>query len=273
MAQPDDRREQPPAAAVDGARDKGTSVGGSLSFRTWTEVGGSGALEAELVDSDEGKVRLRRKDGAIVVMPLDKLSPADREVVKRERARKAASADAASDISARPDHRPKRVPLELEEKPAIISYLKPEMELYVAAESYTPPEKTQGKIARTTCTCNLVCTCESVSACGCNLVKVRNPLEASTVCACNTVPVYECNTVTTCGCNRVAATTCSCNLVCTCNTVCPCEQVCSCVGACTCVHVCTCEHVCACQHVCTCEHVGGGGGFGGSVCVCVPVIH
>jgi hypothetical protein len=168
--------------------------------------------------------------------------------------------DESEDATTRPDHRPKRAPLGPRDKPAIISYLKPLMELYVAAEAYSSPEKIAGKIARTKCTCNLVCTCESVSNCGCNLVRARNPTDVSVMCICDTVPVCVCNMVTSCACDRVSTTECTCNLVCNCDTVCTCENVCSCVQACSCVDV------------CSCEHVGGGGGFG-SVCTCVPVIH
>jgi hypothetical protein len=129
------------------------------------------------------------------------------------------------------------------EKPAIISYVKPGMELYVAEEQYKEPgAPTGGKTAKTSCSCDLVCTCERVAACGCNLVRTRVPADRSLVCTCDTVEVCTCNTVSTCTCNRVATSVCSCNLVCTCDTVCRCERV-------------------------------GGGGTSRSVCRCVPVIH
>lgn len=159
-----------------------------------------------------------------------------------------------------PNHRPKSVRPKPGEKPAILSYVKPEMELYVAADKYVPPPKKRGNIAKTQCTCNLVCTCEKVAGCGCNLVKVRRPGNLTLHCTCDRVAVCTCNTVLTCTCDRVSRTACSCDLVCTCDPVCTCQTVCNCV------------RVCRCVSVCGCERFRSGGGSR-SVCTCVPVIH
>jgi len=158
-----------------------------------------------------------------------------------------ASASAAAPGTGRPDYRPKLVASQPLTKPAIISYVKPGMDLYVA-EQPPPAAPVGGKTARTTCTCDLVCTCEAVSMCGCNLVRVRNPVDVRAICTCDTVPVCTCNMATVCTCNKVATRVCSCDLICTCDTVCTCNPQCSC-------------------------QTTGGGGFGRSVCRCVPVIH
>ena len=53
------------------------------------------------------------------------------------------------------------------------------------------------------------------------------------VCACNTVEVCTCNLVCTCD------TVCSCVSYCSCNTVCSCVSYCSCNTVCTCDTICT----------------------------------
>jgi hypothetical protein len=265
MAQPDDNSERDPAAdAAASKADQESPDGKSSSLRTWTDKSGQHKIDAELVGSNDGKVQLKKKDGTVIVVPIEKLSQSDQEFVRQSKAGGEAEDDGPGNAATRPDHRPKRASLGPRDKPAIISYLKPEMELYVAAETYTPPEKTRGKTARTTCTCNLVCTCESVSTCGCNLVRVRNPIDVGVVCLCDTVPVCTCNMVTSCACDRVSTSVCTCDLVCTCDTVPVPGGASSVPGS---------QRRCVCLSVCSCEHVGGGGGFGGSVCCCVPVIH
>ena len=265
MGQPDDNDARDPAARAAMKPDQEPRDGKLSSFRTWTDISGQYKIEAELVGSNDGKVQLKKKDGSVIVVSIEKLSQSDQEFVRQGEASGKTDDDGSGNAATRPDHRPKRASLGPRDKPAIISYLKPEMELYVAAEAYTPPEKTPGKIARTKCTCNLVCTCESVSTCGCNLVRVRNPIDVGLVCVCNTVPVCTCNMVTLCACDKVSTSVCTCDLVCTCDTV-PVPGG----GA---GRSSSSQKQCACLAVCSCERVGGGGGFGGSVCVCVPVIH
>jgi hypothetical protein len=57
------------------------------------------------------------------------------------------------------------------------------------------------------------------------------------VCSCNTIELCTCNLV--CVCEAV----CSCDGYCSCDTVCTCESVCSCDGYCTCNQVCTCDTI------------------------------
>ena len=50
--------------------------------RTWTDRTGEYQTEASLVDSQDGKVTLKKKDGTTIKIPLASLSDADREYVK-----------------------------------------------------------------------------------------------------------------------------------------------------------------------------------------------
>ena len=43
-------------------------------LRTWRDASGSFEVEATFVGSEEGKVTLKRKDGRLVTVPLEKLS-------------------------------------------------------------------------------------------------------------------------------------------------------------------------------------------------------
>ena len=63
------------------------------STRTWTDTSGSFSVEAELVDILDGKVRLKKKDGRDITVPLAKLSEADQQFVK-SRSGKATSSPA-----------------------------------------------------------------------------------------------------------------------------------------------------------------------------------
>ena len=46
--------------------------------RTWTDASGKYSIKAELLKSEDGVVELKKEDGTTVVLPLDKLSDADR---------------------------------------------------------------------------------------------------------------------------------------------------------------------------------------------------
>ncbi|MBN2216996.1 MAG: PDZ domain-containing protein [Pirellulales bacterium] len=50
--------------------------------RTWTDTTGKYKTEAEYLGVEDGKVRLRKTDGTVVEIPLEKLSPADRKFVE-----------------------------------------------------------------------------------------------------------------------------------------------------------------------------------------------
>ena len=54
----------------------------SATPRTWTSADGRHQTEAELIEFRDGQVHLRRVDGGMVTVPLDWLSPEDREFVR-----------------------------------------------------------------------------------------------------------------------------------------------------------------------------------------------
>ena len=53
-------------------------------FRTWTDSTGKYTVEAEFVDFQDGKVRLRKGNGSIVALPIERLSAADQQFVKAQ---------------------------------------------------------------------------------------------------------------------------------------------------------------------------------------------
>jgi hypothetical protein len=168
-----------------------------------------------------------------------------------------------------PDHTPQPANPQSGQKPAIITYIKPAMELYVAREKFGPAPIPRGMRSDRRCTCNAVCTCEQVATCGCDQVQARQPPTLTVACTCDTVAACTCNSVQACTCNRVVTMECRCDTVCACVGVCTCQNQCPCLRhmRCPCLPVALCnsDSHCACD-----QHVHSGGG---SVCVCVPVIH
>jgi len=71
--------------------------------RTWTDNTGNFQVEAELVTVDENVVTLRKDDGRVIAVPLDRLSAADRKFLAERRP--ALGGDGA------PDEEPPRRPL------------------------------------------------------------------------------------------------------------------------------------------------------------------
>ena len=68
---------QPPASRS----AKGPSSGG---IRTRADGSGKYKLRASLVDCEDGKVRLRKTDGDLITIPLERLSETDREWVAKQ---------------------------------------------------------------------------------------------------------------------------------------------------------------------------------------------
>ncbi len=68
------------AAARDG--DSKTVVPAVAGTRTWTDASGKFKVEAELISFEDGIVRLRRKDGKELSMPLEKLSDEDQQLLE-----------------------------------------------------------------------------------------------------------------------------------------------------------------------------------------------
>lgn len=133
----------------------------------------------------------------------------------------------------KPDDRPQRLPLDDKKKKPSIASFV-KPEMDLYVDTSLPPERQGDKNSHeVTCQCDLVCNCNQVAVCTCNKVPV---VRGGTVCSCNTVPVCNCEKVMRCTCNLVK--------VCSCNTV----------------------------PLCGCDNYSGGTS-GGSVCMCVPVIH
>lgn len=60
---------------------------GAPSFRTWRDASGQFEIEAVMVESKDSSVTLKKKNGATVKVPLEKLSDDDREYVKKQLAK------------------------------------------------------------------------------------------------------------------------------------------------------------------------------------------
>ncbi len=65
-------------------------------FRTWTDASGRFQTEAAMIDVADGKVRLRKRDGKTVAVPIRRLAAADQGYVRRRLARRRAAAKASS---------------------------------------------------------------------------------------------------------------------------------------------------------------------------------
>ena len=57
----------------------------SASARTWTDSTGAFQVEAELVGVENGVVTLRKEDGKVIAVPLDRLSATDRKFLAQRR--------------------------------------------------------------------------------------------------------------------------------------------------------------------------------------------
>ncbi len=61
----------------------GTDVSARAETRTWTDVTGQHQVDADFVKLRNGSVELRKTDGAIVILPLKKLSAGDQQFVRK----------------------------------------------------------------------------------------------------------------------------------------------------------------------------------------------
>jgi hypothetical protein len=71
--------DAPPPAKPD---DAGA---GTATRRVWKDDSGDFSVEAELVEQSETHVRLRKQDGSVIAVPLDRLSADDRSFLRRGR--------------------------------------------------------------------------------------------------------------------------------------------------------------------------------------------
>ena len=67
-------------------------------LRAWTDSTGKHTIQAEFVEFKEGKVRLRKQNGKVVTIPIEKLSDADRELVQRQSKGKPAAKNAPKEF-------------------------------------------------------------------------------------------------------------------------------------------------------------------------------
>lgn len=74
--------------------EEATRPAADSELRTWTDTTGNYKTEATFVRiADDGRVELKKPDGGIARVPLDKLSPADRELAKKLAVESAAGRD------------------------------------------------------------------------------------------------------------------------------------------------------------------------------------
>jgi hypothetical protein len=71
--------------------------------RQWTDATGKHTLEAELVESEYGTVRLKKRNGQIISLRLDKLSHADQEYVRSKMNEAGSASPSAAAEAADPD--------------------------------------------------------------------------------------------------------------------------------------------------------------------------
>lgn len=62
----------------------GSANAGAGQWRTWRDITGQYQIEATLVEVTATEVRLKKRDGSVISVPLDKLSPADLEFLGRK---------------------------------------------------------------------------------------------------------------------------------------------------------------------------------------------
>ncbi|NLE36759.1 MAG: hypothetical protein GX621_01895 [Pirellulaceae bacterium] len=56
--------------------------GSARTVREWTDATGKFRITAECLGLEDGKARLRKPDGAVLMVPLDRLSEKDREWIE-----------------------------------------------------------------------------------------------------------------------------------------------------------------------------------------------
>ena len=79
--------DKPGQKRIDSKSDRSPKLDSVSKLRTWTDRSGKFSIEAEFVGAKDGKVRLRKDDGAKVSISLKKLSEADRKFVRRMQTR------------------------------------------------------------------------------------------------------------------------------------------------------------------------------------------
>ena len=86
------------------AADEG--VGGEpeqAEFRTWTDTSGKFRTEAALAGVEDGEVRLEKRDGTIVTVPMEKLSDLDQQYVNSQTAPEAVPVEPSEEAGMQPE--------------------------------------------------------------------------------------------------------------------------------------------------------------------------
>ena len=73
-----------------------TETADALPTRTWNDATGAFSVDAQFVELDHGKVKLKKADGKIAAVPLDQLCDADREFVAQQAKAKRATGNGAA---------------------------------------------------------------------------------------------------------------------------------------------------------------------------------
>jgi hypothetical protein len=84
-----------------------TETDEAMPVRTWNDATGAFSVEAQFAGVEDGKVKLKKRDGKIVSVPLDRLSQEDRDFVASQvegNGKKAKKADAAAKESSELAH-------------------------------------------------------------------------------------------------------------------------------------------------------------------------
>ena len=72
-----------------------TLLAAPLSARTWTDAATGRTIEADFLGIQDGKVSLKRSDGQTFTLPIDKISAADQDFIKQQKAGPASAPAAA----------------------------------------------------------------------------------------------------------------------------------------------------------------------------------
>jgi len=75
------------------------AVSASAEVRTWKDKSGKFSIRAELVESDGTAVKLKREDGQVIKVPVDRLSDEDRKFLESQEKSAFTGAAAPSDAA------------------------------------------------------------------------------------------------------------------------------------------------------------------------------
>lgn len=230
--------------------------------RTWTDITGKYTTEAELAGFDDVTVRLKKSNGSVVSVPIDKLSQSDRDYLSKNATRHRSVTDGLGG-------QPKSVPDEPNDRPAEPEAPSPKADDPPSKhgdpppKSDDPPPKPDPPDKPDTSSIKKPDDRPKQAAAPqgdagepkifvvVNGQKFPKP-GLETFFAQSGVGKDP-----DCGCNPVTGVYCSCHKVCTCHPQCGCvgHKSCSCVG----------HHSCSCVG----HYSGGGGTVTG--CRCAPV--